>query len=83
MVSGASTDLTDSWDSEHDDHKRLAWKRVRAIKPVEFCYALYKFQIQQGRRFLHEHVWTPRSWKSPCVADLRRHSAVDIAQGLM
>ena len=121
-------DLTHGWDFEREDHKRLAWKRVRgeapylligsppctymyfsvlqelneavhgskpgwtekfnketekAIKHVEFWCALYKFQNQQGRHFLHEHPWTARSWKLPCVADLMRHPAVNVAQGHM
>ena len=33
----------------------------KAIKHVEFCCALYKYQVKQGRHFLHEHPWTARS----------------------
>ena len=29
LVSGSSMDLTNRWDFECEDHKRLAWKRVR------------------------------------------------------
>ena len=28
LVSGSSMDLTNGWDLNRDDHKRLAWKRV-------------------------------------------------------
>ncbi len=55
----------------------------KAIKHVEFCCALYKFQFQNGRHFLHEHPWTARSWKLKCVDDLIRHPAVNLSQGHM
>ena len=32
----------------------------KVIMHVDFCCAFYKFQIQNGRRFLHEHPWTAR-----------------------
>jgi hypothetical protein len=46
----------------------------KAIKHVEFCTALYKYQVQQGRHFLHEHPWTARSWKLECVDELLKTS---------
>ena len=119
-------DLTNGWNFDRDDHKKLAWKRVKedapylligsppctyfsvlqelnkavhgkkpgwqqkfdiegekAIKHVEFCCALYKFQIQSGRHLLHEHPWTARSWKLKCVDDLLKHPAVNLSQGHM
>jgi hypothetical protein len=33
LVSGSSMDLTNGWDLFLDDHKRLAWKRVREEAP--------------------------------------------------
>ena len=110
LVPGSSMDLTNGWDYERDDHKRLARKMVgdeapylfigsppctcfsvlqelnkavhgnnpewlekfareteKAIEHVEFCSALYTYQIQQGRHVLHEHHWTARSSKLKCV----------------
>ena len=55
----------------------------KAIKHVEFWCAFYNFQIQNGRRFFHEHPWTARSWKLRRVDDLIRHPAVTVAQGHM
>ena len=72
-VHGSKPGWTEKFDKETE----------KAIKHVEFCCALYKFQIQQGRHVLHEHPWTARSWKPPCVADLMRHPAVNVAQGYM
>ena len=90
LVAGSSMDLTNGWDFNREDHKRLAWSKVRdeapyqligsppctyfsvlqelnkavhgdkprwqatfdiekdkAIKHVEFCCALYKYQVKQ------------------------------------
>ena len=33
LVSGSSMDLTSVWDFEREDHKGLAWKRVREEAP--------------------------------------------------
>ena len=61
---------------EKSDHETS-----KAIKHVEFCCALSKYQIQQGRHFLHEHPWTARSWKLPCVAELLRQPFSDLLTG--
>ena len=55
----------------------------KAIKHVEFRSVLYKYQLQQGRRFRHEHPWTARSWKLKCVDELLKHPTVNIVQGHM
>ena len=34
LVAGSSMDLTNGWDLKRDDHKRLAWKRVREEPPI-------------------------------------------------
>ena len=34
LVSGSSMDLTNGWDFEREDHKRLAWRRVREEAPI-------------------------------------------------
>ena len=34
LVSGSSMDLTNGWDFNRDDHKRLAWKRVGEEAPI-------------------------------------------------
>ena len=38
---------------------------AKAIKHVESCCALYRYQVQQGRHPLHGHPWTARSWRFP------------------
>ena len=126
LVAGSSFDLTNGWDFCREDHKRMAWKRIReespylligsppctyfsmlqelnvavhghkpewkakfeeakrkAITHIEFCCSLYKFQIQQGRHFLHEHPWSARSWALPCVQRLLDHPSVELTQAHM
>ena len=34
FVSGSSMDLTNGWDFEREDYKRLAWRRVREEAPM-------------------------------------------------
>ena len=70
-------------EASQDGRNKNNHDTSKAIKHVEFCCALYKYQIQQGRHFLHEHPWTARSWKLPCKAEILRHPSVDIAQGHM
>ena len=110
LVPGSSFDLTDGWDFDIEEHRQLAWKKIKsecpnlligsppctmfsllqelniavhghkpewrakfekakakAIRHIEFCCELYTYQLNAGRHFLHEHPWTARSWKLPCV----------------
>ena len=43
------------WQEKFDREKE------KAIKYLDFCFALYKYQVQQGRHFMHEHPWTAKS----------------------
>ena len=126
LTAGTSMDLTTGWDFTKDEHRRLAWGRVKeespyvlvgsppctyfsvlqelnkaahgdkpgwldkfnaekakAIKHIEFCCALYRYQLQQGRHFVHEHPWTARSWALPCVQKLLDHPSVEVTQAHM
>ena len=42
----------------------------KAKRHIEFCCSLYKFQMSQGRHFLHEHPWNASSWKLPCIEEM-------------
>ena len=42
---------------------------LKARRHVEFCCSLYKYQVQNGRHFLHEHPWSAGSWSPDCVKD--------------
>ena len=57
---------------------RFNAEKAKAVKHIEFCCALYKYQLQQGRHFVHEHPWTARSWALPCVQRLLDHPSVEL-----
>ena len=40
-------------------------------------------QLRQGRRFLHEHPWSARSWVLPCMQEVMSHPSVELVQGHM
>ena len=43
---------------------------------VEFCIKLYKYQIREGRYFLHEHPMTASSWRLERVEEISRSPLV-------
>ena len=52
----------------------------KAIEHVNFCMAVYRWQIDNGRFFAHEHPWSASSWKLRSVVALRRHEAVRLVR---
>ena len=40
----------------------------QAKRYVEFCAKVYKFQIDNGRYFVHEHPYFATSWGLDCIA---------------
>ena len=48
----------------------------QAKRYVEFCAKVYKFQIDNGRHFLHEHPYLATSWGLDCVAKLMNREDV-------
>ena len=58
-------------------------EKAKAVKHIEFCCALYRYQIQQGGYVLHEHPWTARSWRLPVMNELLPHPSVNLVQGHM
>ena len=40
------------------------------IKHLKFCCAVYQWQLDRGKHFLHEHPWGASSWKLGCVKKL-------------
>ena len=41
-----------------------------ATQHLEFCCELYRFQVSNGRHFLHEHPWSAISWQVRCIDEL-------------
>ena len=54
-----------------------------ATAHVEFCCVLYRHQLKKGRHFVHEHPWNARSWKLPCIEELKEDSRVNVAYANM
>ena len=63
--------------------KKFEEKKAIAVRHIEFCGTLYRYQLSQGRHFLHEHPWPARSWNLKCVDDLLNNERVMAAQGHM
>ena len=62
------------WLEKHEMEK------AKAVKHIEFCCSLYKYQLEQGRHFLHEHPWTAKSWNLDCIDKIMKHPAVGTTQ---
>ena len=58
-------------------------EKAKAVKHIEFCCPLCRYQLEQGRHFLHEHSWTARSWNLECVDKILKHPAVGVTQNHM
>ena len=43
------------WLEKHEVEK------AKAVRHTEFGCSLYRYQLEHGRHFLHEHPWTARS----------------------
>ena len=44
---------------------------------------LYREQLRKRRHFLHEHLWSARSWALPCVQEIIDDPSVELVQGHM
>ena len=47
---------------------------------MQFCAAMYREQIRQGRHLLHEHLGAVTSWRVPCIEALSNLPEVKIAR---
>ena len=37
---------------------------------MEFMCEIYKYQVRRKKLFLHEHPWSAKSWKEPCIREV-------------
>ena len=51
-------------------------KLEKATRHLEFCCSLYRWQISQGKHFLHEHPWGASSWKVGCIDAMVKRESV-------
>ena len=54
----------DAWMAKFEEAK------AEAIEHVEFCAQIYRYQLKNGRHFVHEHPLLAKSWKLDCMVDL-------------
>ena len=50
------------------------------IRHMEFSCAVYKWQLERGAHFLHEHPWGASSWKLQCVQQLVQTAGVEVVR---
>ena len=58
--------------------------RFRAVQEayehLSFCMAVYRWQVERGAYFIHEHPWSASSWKLRTVQAVRRLPGVLVAR---
>lgn len=54
--------------------------KKRALAHLQFCAAMYREQLKQGRYVLHEHPDTATSWRAPCIEELTELPQVNVAR---
>ena len=60
------------------DKRRAAMKE--GLRFVQFCCSVYRWQLDRGAGFLHEHPWAASSFQLPCIQDLRRRTEVQLVR---
>ncbi len=55
---------------------KIQERMEQAKRYVEFCAKVYKFQIDNGRYFLHEHPYLATSWGLDCISKLMNREDV-------
>ena len=58
--------------------KREAMRR--GLRHLQFCCAVYRWQVQRGAGILHEHSWGASSFRFPCVQAVRRLPGVTLTR---
>ena len=73
--------------AQHKDNAEWMRKHESLIEEaaqhIQFCCALYCYQLRRGKHFLHEHPWSAKSWKLKCVESLMEDSRVSVAYANM
>ena len=55
---------------------KLGAQTEKAVRHVQFCCGLYRFQLNQGRHVLQEHPWSVRSWNLQYIDQLLNDDCV-------
>ena len=62
---------------EKRDPAIVAEKLRKARVHLSFCMEIYKYQLENGRQFLHEHPLTATSWEMPETMAIQGLPGVD------
>ena len=54
---------------------------AEGIRFLTFCCAVYRWQVERGAHFLHEHPWGASSWKLACVQSVSALPGVTVVCG--
>ena len=88
VESGPIFDASDPLDwrlSDHNDMTVMQAKSYNTSTQVAQWFglvftassaAIYRYQVEGRRSFLHEHPWLARSWSLECIADLENMPGV-------
>ena len=60
---------------------KVQQKEEEGDQHLEFCAQQYEAQMARGGYFLHEHPWSARSWKRPCMQRLAARDDVYVVTG--
>ena len=63
--------------------KKFEARLEQAKAHIRFCCKIYWHQLKSGKRFLHEHPWTARSWVMEELQKLRAHPEIQLIQAHM
>ena len=63
---------------EHNPKRRDKQAKVwaQAVRHFDFCIRIYRYQLSQGRHFLHEHPYGASSWNLDSIRQLLRDPRV-------
>ena len=67
-----------------EDYKKSDVYKARlaeALEHLKFCCRVYRWQVDRGCYFLHEHPWSASSWKLPLMKAMREVPGVGLYCG--
>ena len=63
--------------------RKVEEAKRQATVHLQFCAAMYREQLRQGRYSVHEHPDTATSWSAPCIESLANRPEVAVARADM
>ena len=63
----------------HSGSAKYAETLKKGLEHLRLVCAMYKYQVEHGRLFLHEHPWQASSWSARCVQEVLELPGVEVA----